>query len=865
MKHCAVHGFLLMGLALLLAACGGGGGSSPSPPSVPPQPFPRVATDPVEFPTYMPDDFATEQDRYEGVAEYRPTYMVGGDPTVYTDGHLGAINAAAAYARGATGRGETVVIADTGLYLGHHEFTDGDSSKITGITNIGRLCTVAAAAARMCSDAAHGTSSAGVAAGRRDEETRLNMHGVAFDANIHAVRIYLGTGARLVPLRFDGGFTTFSDQNLATRYERILYDNGADGNPDRTNPRGFVFNFSFGVPHGIASYTRDSVRGTFPRLAALFAQSHRDPADRSIIVWAAGNRQGERYDRDAPGDQLGAPIDATAPSVVPALGVHFPELQGHVLTVVAVGQDGVIASFSNHCGIAKSFCLAAPGVGILAPTIDSAFDTPPEMGGPQDGARYRRFGGTSAAAPVVTGALAVMRSFFRNADGTPALGNTELVTRLLATADRTDRSADGGPDYSDSDTYGHGLVDLDAATRPVGMLMTSVPEDESARPLFGATMELGGALGAELGDALDAGRVVGFDELGAPFPVTLGEQVRRPGHNGRLPRALRMQGAQNWLGMPGRFEFVSGPSGQYVEEALLSFDSSRPFVGAGQSDPGDVEAGWWMSWGRHDGRSLGLYRHRSAGRFVGRSAFAAPWLSLVQDGLGFGGSQSLPSGGHLGFALMHGAAHDEDYERLGGDPGLGVIMDYQPGHAHPSLQTGVVWETDGFLGTRMRGAFGTVSSTTAFAGFNHRWLLNGHWYALASGYFGWTRPAFHGGGLLRDASRLQSSAFSLGLERHSWWQDGDWLGLRISQPLRVESGEAELHLATGRTRYGEVLYRRQRVDLTPAGRALQAEAAWSGPFAGGALFLSLGVERHAGQNTRQDFQFLGAVQFERTF
>ena len=827
-------------------------------------PFPRVATDPVEFPQHMPANFAEEKARYERTPEYRPIYTRNPDPTVRIDNHLDAINAAAAYARGATGRGETVVITDSGIYAGHREFTDGVSSKITGITDLGRVCTAAAAAARRCANAAHGTSSAGVAAGRRGRESRINMHGVAFDANIHVVRVYLGTGVRFSPLRFND-LIGYNDRSDVTFYERILYNDGPDGNPDRTSPRGSIFNFSFGRPYGIASYTRDRVRSAFPRLAALFAQSHRNPADRSIIVWAGGNQQGTRYDRDAAGDNLGGVIDSTAPTTITALGVHFPELQGHVLTVVAVGRDGHIAGFSNRCGIAKSFCLAAPGVGIIAPTLDTQHDLPPELGGSPDGARYYEFTGTSAAAPVVTGALAVVRSFFRNTDGTPSLGNTELVTRILATADRTDRSAEGGPDYSNSDIYGHGLLDLDAATRPVGRLMTSMPGAADARPVFGATMELGGALGGELSRALDAGRVVGFDELGAPFPVTLGDQVRRPGRSVHLPRALRLQGAQDWLGVPGRFEFVSGLSSLHVEEALLSFESGHPFVGARHSGPGAVDAGWWVSWGRQDGRSLGLYRHRSAGRFVDRSAFAAPWLSLVQDGLGFGGSQPLPFGGQLGFALMHGAAYEEGYERIGGDPGLGVIMDYQPGRARPSLQTGVVWETDGFLGTRMRGAFGTVSSTTTFAGFNHYWPVNGHWRALASGYFGWTRPAFAGGGLLRDTSLLQSSAVSLGLERDSWWQDGDWLGFRLSQPLRVESGEADLQLATGRTRYGEVLYQRKLVDLVPAGRTLQAEAAWSGPFAGGALFLSLIMEHQLGQDTRQDFQFRGALQFGRTF
>ncbi|MDD9820636.1 MAG: hypothetical protein OXR07_07140, partial [Nitrospira sp.] len=63
----------------------------------------------------------------------------------------------------------------------------------------------------------------------------------------------------------------------------------------------------------------------------------------------------------------------------------------------------------------------------------------------------------------------------------------------------------------------------------------------------------------------------------------------------------------------------------------------------------------------------------------------------------------------------------------------------------------------------------------------------------------------------------------------------------------------------------EVLYQRKLVDLVPAGRTLQAEAAWSGPLAGGALFLSLVMEHQLDQGTRQDFQFRGALQFGRTF
>ena len=59
----------------------------------------------------------------------------------------------------------------------------------------------------------------------------------------------------------------------------------------------------------------------------------------------------------------------TSPALTSGLGVHFPELRSHVLAVVAVDQDGVLAKFSNPCGSAKDFCLAAPGVNLIAADI----------------------------------------------------------------------------------------------------------------------------------------------------------------------------------------------------------------------------------------------------------------------------------------------------------------------------------------------------------------------------------------------------------------------------------------------------------------------------------------------------------------
>ena len=59
---------------------------------------------------------------------------------------------------------------------------------------------------------------------------------------------------------------------------------------------------------------------------------------------------------------------------------------------------------------------------------------------------------------MVSGGLALMKQIFRG-----QLSNTDLVTRLYETADRSGF-------YADAAVYGRGSMDLGAATSPVGVL-----------------------------------------------------------------------------------------------------------------------------------------------------------------------------------------------------------------------------------------------------------------------------------------------------------------------------------------------------------------------------------------------------------
>ncbi|MXW12614.1 MAG: S8 family serine peptidase [Synechococcus sp. SB0668_bin_13] len=147
-------------------------------------------------------------------------------------------------------------------------------------------------------------------------------------------------------------------------------------------------------------------------------------SERPIIVQAAGN-EGQEH-----------------PNVGAFWGLNS---NNPFVTVVSVDRQGTISDFSNRCGAAASFCIAAPGEDLRLPSYDTSGY---ELG------FYETFSGTSFAAPIVSGGLAVMKQLFRD-----SLSDRQLVDRLFATA------KDNGI-HANSAIYGHGLMDLGAATNP---------------------------------------------------------------------------------------------------------------------------------------------------------------------------------------------------------------------------------------------------------------------------------------------------------------------------------------------------------------------------------------------------------------
>ena len=126
---------------------------------------------------------------------------------------------------------------------------------------------------------------------------------------------------------------------------------------------------------------------------------------------------------------------------------------------------------------------------------------------------YAEGRGTSYAAPMVSGGLAVMKHLFRD-----QLSNEELVSRLFLTADNTGI-------YADRDIYGNGRMDLGAATSPVGVLEVpfATGAAAAAHAALGSTgLRLGAAFGDGFSEVLGEGEIMALDDFGAPFWYRLG-------------------------------------------------------------------------------------------------------------------------------------------------------------------------------------------------------------------------------------------------------------------------------------------------------------------------------------------------------
>lgn len=350
--------------------------------------------------------------------------------------HLGMIGAGIANGRGYTGAGVAVAVGDTGYDI-YHPSLAGKLDLARAYSNLyvqGETYDPKFVDIQWPSDS-HGTHVAGIIAGNKDPSLS-DSHGVAYDATI-------------VPIRMIFEFY-ISDHNLGTYVVSSPIADGIDYFASLTDVK--VMNASFGP--GLDEKTPpQSVWYVAPDRAHEAAAASRALAADKIIVAANGN---DRQKHSVAGrNPSGLALDPFIRPEHANTGVYddngenfnFSSLlyqPGQIIAVMSVGRDKTAAYYSNLCGVTASWCVASPGGDQWTTAEGGVFAPIPRS-------EYQFYEGTSMAAPVVSGAIAVLIGAY------PDYSARDLAQVLFSTTE------DLGAPGIDA-VYGHGLIRLDRAT-----------------------------------------------------------------------------------------------------------------------------------------------------------------------------------------------------------------------------------------------------------------------------------------------------------------------------------------------------------------------------------------------------------------
>ncbi len=564
----------------------------------------------------------------------------------------------------------------------------------------------------------HGTHVAGIISA---DVNGIGMHGVA-------------PNAQILPVKY--GFLEGLSEPIS-----YLMDNGAK-----------VINMSLGTASESGYDARLALtnRSQYASLLAGDMAGYKELADKktTVFVVAAGNES------------------AYQPSIEAGAGLYYPELSKVMMVVVAVDPDNPtqLATYSNQCGVASNYCIAAPGTNIVS-TIGS-------------GSANGGMSGTSMATPVVSGAVALLMGAYPNL-------TAESVTALLF---------ETATDLGSPSKFGHGLLNLDAATKPVGQtgLATTNAVSGERIELSGSQLSVPRAM-AQVMAQLPA-HISVLDKYDRAFNVSTESVIQTNERDYRI--------FQNQLHRFMKFDSVQRIAN---EGSPLSFQFSTAAKKDSLTGIGAADITW-----QFDSSKMRVYFTEESqygnGSFFDRITLNP--FSAMEDAYGFENTYQLNPKFDVsfGFATGKNALFKTNEDQM---DEAGRLMSFQGGMAYKPFKDvvlqmtgGALREEDSLLGLQGSGAFEIDSAQTYYMGLTatikalERLTLSGSYY------YGMTPPQKLNA--YARTSRLYSESVAFDARWHA--SETDYFGLFVSSPLRVKKGTATFRLPSGRDYYSDTVY-----------------------------------------------------------
>jgi subtilisin family serine protease len=697
-------------------------------------------------------------------------------------GQHGAITA---WTSGFTGTGVTIGIVDSGIDTSSPEFAgriaaaSRDVAGNRGLTN---------------PDSDHGSSVALTAAGARDN---TGVMGIAFNANIAMFRAdTAGTCATAVAGDPETG-CTFSDTNIAAGVNAAVAA-GAK-----------VINLSLGgsPPNSI--------------LRAAIANA---AANGVVVVISAGND----------GDSTDPAVDPNNPDPF-AAGLRAAG-NGNVIIAGSVDKNNVISVFSNKAGVESAWFLAARGERVCCVYENGVLKIVTNPDGSQSQFVYS---GTSFSAPQIAGAAALLLQAF------PNLTAVQVVDLLLRTG------TDGGDPGTDA-IYGRGILSITKAFAPQGT--TSLAGSTVAITLGDTTVVTSAPMGDAGAKTKGLGAIV-LDGYQRAYVYDLSAGIRTAQIEPRLAPALNAQVRHVALGndqvslafsvdATGRVDRL--PWQGMLKLTLADAQVARVLAGqvvARVAPNSKIAFGFSQG---SDGLVAQLQGHAQPAFLIARAPgddqgfgqddkISMAWR--YQAGR-WGLSASAEHGSPVTAAPVWSSLSGLDRRRYDRADRYGVAVDRRFGNLQLALGAGWLNEQHSILGARLNDGFGGGGADSLFLDARGEWHPAPGWRFGAQWRSAFTTP--RSGGSIAAGGRMTSSAWSFDAGREGLFRPGDLLALRVSQPLRVESGGIALNLPVDYS-YATLqpTFARQMLNLAPQGREIDTELAWRSPLWTGAAMLSL--------------------------
>lgn len=441
----------------------------------------------------------------------------------------------------------------------------------------------------------------------------------------------------------------------------------------------------------------------------------------------------------------------------------YGHLKNLMINVVSVGADNKLSSFSNKCGATADFCIAAPGENIVMPGESGMLNVAK---------------GTSFSAPVVSGAIAFLMGAYPNL-------TAEQVTQLIF---------ETATPLGDTSVYGHGLLNLNAATAPVGTMSLAAGDSLHGERVNLNTTRLYVPYAMKSALTELPKTVAAFDKYERSYDIPTETVVRV---NERDVKVF-----QNELHRFMKFDAVKKTQG----DAPVTF----AFSTAAKSDSKTGFGGMELAWNGDKNQTKFYYiedTRYGMGNYFDRVTLNP--FTAVQDAYGIENQYNLASTVAVNFGFVTGDnalfkttdETDGEYDSL---TAFDTGISYSPlKQLKLSVNGGLMREENSLLGLRGRGGFDMPSAQTYYMGFGAYIEPVKNWVVSGTYYYGMT-PGQKVNAFLRTHDLISDS---IAFDARRTITEDKYIGMMLSSPLRVREGSADFTLPGGRDYYSDTVYR----------------------------------------------------------